>query len=224
MHPFVTAIASAVGVTLFLWFLHNSARSIQGARTRKLLGAVMIMAGIVLMPFRAFILAIPLVVVGLGLILQRAPSQGQNTKTRSSQVRSTHLEMTLDHQTGKIDGRILTGRYKGRRLSGLTLDELLGCHTEVAEDGDTVRLLETFLDKTHPDWRAHAEEKVSESSDPLSRQEAYRVLGLEVGAGREEIREAYNRLIKRVHPDQGGAAALTAQITEARDKLLGAPK
>lgn len=35
------------------------------------------------------------------------------------------------------------------------------------------------------------------------------------------IREAYHRLIKRVHPDSGGSAALTAQITEARNRLLG---
>ena len=43
---------------------------------------------------------------------------------------------------------------------------------------------------------------------------------LEPGATETEIRGAYHRLIKRLHPDSGGSAVLTAQITAARDRLL----
>ena len=51
--------------------------------------------------------------------------------------------------------------------------------------------------------------------------QAYEVLGLEPGSTDEDIRKAYHRLIKRVHPDSGGTAVLMAQVTEAKDILLG---
>ena len=135
--------------------------------------------------------------------------------------------MTLNHETGIIDGRILTGDRQGQVLSDLALQDLLRFHAEVQADEETVKLLETFLDSTHLDLRDQMEQSAargdtaSSPSRPLSRDEAYRLLGLEAGSSKEDIREAYHRLIKRVHPDRGGSAALTAQITEARNKLLG---
>jgi len=46
------------------------------------------------------------------------------------------------------------------------------------------------------------------------------LLGVSEGADREEIEAAYRRVIVRVHPDQGGAAGLAAQIHAARKTLL----
>jgi hypothetical protein len=51
--------------------------------------------------------------------------------------------------------------------------------------------------------------------------EAYRVLGLSPGATREQIVAEYRRLMKRVHPDQGGTTYLATQLNEAKDCLLG---
>ena len=65
--------------------------------------------------------------------------------------------------------------------------------------------------------------KVPPNASDMSREDAYRVLGLELGSTEDEIRDAFHRLIKRLHPDSGGSAALTAQITAARDRLLGDP-
>jgi hypothetical protein len=55
----------------------------------------------------------------------------------------------------------------------------------------------------------------------MTREEAYRVLGLSPGATREEIVAEYRRLMKRVHPDQGGTTYLATQLNEAKDCLLG---
>lgn len=54
----------------------------------------------------------------------------------------------------------------------------------------------------------------------MSLDEARRVLGVGPEAGAEEIQAAYVRLMRRVHPDLGGAAGLAAQLNAARDALL----
>ncbi len=54
----------------------------------------------------------------------------------------------------------------------------------------------------------------------MSEADARSILGVEERASPQEIRAAYMRLIKRVHPDQGGAAGLAAHLNAARDRLL----
>jgi len=54
----------------------------------------------------------------------------------------------------------------------------------------------------------------------MGRAEAASMLGVAPNAGREEIEAAYRRLMMRVHPDQGGAAGLAAQLNAARAVLL----
>jgi hypothetical protein len=54
----------------------------------------------------------------------------------------------------------------------------------------------------------------------MSLDEARAVLGVGPAATREEIRAAYTRLMRSVHPDKGGTAGLAAQLNAARDRLL----
>lgn len=56
---------------------------------------------------------------------------------------------------------------------------------------------------------------------PMSRAEAYDVLGLRAGASEAEIKEAHRRLMRGAHPDHGGSDWLAARINQARDVLLG---
>jgi hypothetical protein len=55
----------------------------------------------------------------------------------------------------------------------------------------------------------------------MNRIEAASMLGVAATAGQDEIEAAYRRLMFRVHPDQGGAAGLAAQLNAARATLLG---
>jgi DnaJ-class molecular chaperone len=55
----------------------------------------------------------------------------------------------------------------------------------------------------------------------MTRQEALQVLGLEDGAGKDEIKAAYHRLMAGLHPDHGGSTYLATKLNQARDILLG---
>lgn len=63
-------------------------------------------------------------------------------------------------------------------------------------------------------------DKPGNAGQGMSRGEAYDILGLAVGATSDEIRDAHRRLMKKVHPDQGGSTYLASKINQAKDLLL----
>jgi len=60
------------------------------------------------------------------------------------------------------------------------------------------------------------------STGKMTIKEAYEVLGLAEGAKEEEIKAAYLRLMKKVHPDQAGSDWLAQKINAAKDLLMSA--
>ena len=134
--------------------------------------------------------------------------------------------MVLDHDSGDMDGRVLAGRHDGRMLSEMSIEDLMEVGDDLRGDAESLRLLEGYLDRTHSGWRddVHADDARRQSAPPgaggMSTKEAYHILGLEPGASPAEVHAAHRRLIKQVHPDKGGSAALAAKINEAKDRIL----
>lgn len=143
-----------------------------------------------------------------------------------SKVRSGLLQMELDHDTGALDGDVLDGPYSGRRLSTLSMDELLDLMRQCrAGDGEGARLLEAYLDRRAPGWReadqSHAHGRGGgRLSATMTEDEAYEVLGLGKEATAEDISRAHRALMKKLHPDHGGTTSLAARVNEAKDILM----
>ncbi len=156
----------------------------------------------------------------------RVAPRARPTPGQRSSVRTAALEMELDHDSGGLSGIVLAGRFEGRELAHLDLEELLVLRADLQSDPESIQLLETYLDSRFPVWRGDAQrdDDVGESPAPraggMSKQEAYQVLGLEAGASAAEIRKAHRRLMQRLHPDVGGSSFLAARINEAKDVLL----
>jgi len=150
-----------------------------------------------------------------------------------SRVRSAMIEMELDHATGAISGTILAGRDEGRNLGSLSRSEVLDLYAHCeAEDPDGARLLEAYLDRRFPGWRAtgdpNADSGRFNSGDAprgrraaaMTEDEAYEVLGLKKGAGAADIARAHRQLMKKLHPDLGGTTDLAARVNEAKEVLM----
>ncbi|MEM7300477.1 MAG: DnaJ domain-containing protein [Pseudomonadota bacterium] len=172
-------------------------------------------------------LGVPMIGFGvMAWMRRRAVGKMSGGSAGTSSVRSAGLEMHLDHESGDMDGEVLAGPNEGRLLSELDELELMELHLELRSDGESLALLEAYLDRRLPHWRENAEgdagsrEHVPASTGPMTEKEAYEVLGLQPGAGANAIREAHRRLMKSVHPDSGGSTFLAAKINEAKDVLL----
>lgn len=145
---------------------------------------------------------------------------------KHSTVRTAALEMELDHDTGNLEGLVLAGRHEGKMLGTMSLAELQQLYRELPGDPESRQLLETYLDGRFPIWRKDAEADdggglgVSPGSGAMTKEEAYKILGLEAGAAAADVRKAHRRLMQRLHPDIGGTSFLAARINEAKDVLL----
>jgi DnaJ-domain-containing protein 1 len=234
-----TLIAGAVAV-IVLYLLLQMFRAANPARLAR---AIRIAGGVVALAFAAFVgvrgelaVAIPLGVFGAGL-LGWSPlgnfggigalfggAGAPRSAGQISQVRSQFLEMTLDHDSGRLTGVIVAGPYAGRSLDEFDLPQLTAIVASF--DIESVTLLESYLDSRFPAWRQNAKgdtaggQRRTAAGGKMTDEEAYQILGLQPGAGRDEIGRAHRDLMKKLHPDQGGTTYLAAQVNEAKDTLL----
>jgi hypothetical protein len=226
---------AALGLALALGNSIASADPARLARQLKTAGGIaLLVAAVALMLVKRLDLAFFAGMAGLSLLgLRNAKgfrSAGGSGSTagagQTSVVRSAYLEMRLDHETGDMDGEVLAGAFEGRRIDGLAPSELQDLYREISGDPDSRALFEAYLDRRQPGWRVDFEADAAAGQGPapgagaMTEEEAYQILGLSHGASEAEIRAAHRRLMKRVHPDQGGSGFLAAKLNEAKDLLL----
>jgi hypothetical protein len=235
--PTLIAGAVAVIVLYLLLQMFRAANPAVLARTIKIVGGVVALAVAAFTGLKGELaVAIPIGIFGAGLLGWSpfgTPGFGNigglfggagRSRGQNSRVRSQFLDMQLDHDTGQLAGRIIAGPNAGRLLDEFDLAQLLAMVP--AFDAESVSLLESYLDRRFPAWRQNAQgnaaggQRRATSSGKMTNEEAYQILGLEPGAGRDEIARAHRTLMKKLHPDQGGSTYLAARVNEAKDTLL----
>lgn len=140
-----------------------------------------------------------------------------------SEVETDFLKMYLDHKTGEMNGDVTKGKFAGKTLRSLSLDNLLEILSEVSEDDQSVQVLTAYLDRYHSgEWqRSNKASDAINKGNAMTMEEAYEILGLETGASEASIKEAHHKLMNRNHPDHGGSNFLATKINQAKDLLLG---
>jgi len=215
-------------VVSLLWLMISAQPAQIASAIRLALPVAMIGIGSVLTYAGRGAIGLPLIAFAVSIWARMRSVQRLNTggAGQKSTVRSAWLEMELDHETGDMDGTVLTGKFDGRKISDLSEPELLDLYEMLRGDGDSAALLEAYLDRIFTSWREHAgpdtgsRQSQSSSSGAMDKEEAYQVLGLSPSATTGDIRNAHRRLMKRIHPDSGGSTFLAAKINEAKDVLL----
>lgn len=203
-------------------------------RLRMIGGIALLAAALFMMARGGLGLALGLAAAGLWLlsggdiVLPGMPgSSSRYHGGRRSQVKTDHLEMELDHDTGEMRGRVIKGFFAGRSIERLRPVELAHLWQDCRfTDPQSAQLVEAYLDRVHPSWRedmARAEDSGPKGPDGrMTRDEALEILGLAGEPSDEEVRRAHRELMLKLHPDRGGSTYLAAKVNEAKDVLLGA--
>jgi hypothetical protein len=240
-------VALGVGVLIVRWFARANPATIAKVLRWTAISIGFIVAAVVMLRFAPQFLPI-LLLFAVPLVIARwmrsrsarrpgaPPGSAQAGAGHASNVETSYLRMTLDHRSGEMSGEVRRGRFAGRPLSSLGKEELLSLLMECQrDDPPSVRLVESYLDRTFgTDWRTGESEAKEEAEGrergtggpspgdgKMSRAEALEILGLEEGADREAVVEAWRRLIKLNHPDHGGSKYIAAKLNEAKRVLIG---
>ncbi len=230
----IGGLCTFVAATLLgRWFLQADPRVLAKVVRWVVFGGALALALFILLSGR-FALLLPIALLALpfvrrwltqGRMWPRAnPSPGQ-----TSSVDTEYLEMTLDHDSGHMSGRIKRGAFAGHLLEELSRDELMVLLREfISADPEAAQLVEAYLDRMHDGWRDESEEAGDRTQGgdgrgkgAMTQAEAYEILGLQPGASDAEVRDAHHRLMLKIHPDQGGSTYLATKINQAKEILLG---
>jgi hypothetical protein len=224
--PFLLGVAILI---LLLWAINGFSK----ADPHQVKRVLRVMGGAAAVCFAAALLArgeiIPAVALGttglisLGWISLWPLRFGRPAQI--SRVRTACVELELNHSSGAMTGHILVGRHEGASLDALDPATLIGLLGEM--DAESRQLLAAYLDRRQPGWREHAQGDAAAGSrtraapsGKMTEEEAYQVLGVQSGAGAQDIGRAHRSLMKKLHPDQGGSTYLAARVNAAKDVLL----
>jgi hypothetical protein len=220
-----------VAVLIILWFAHKYVRTNPTGMSSLLQkggGVLAIVASVFALMHGGLAVALPLAFMGFGLLgWLKGGALGPWWGSGGDQAvrqRTPFLDVEIDQTSGAMRGRVTAGSRAGTNLDALDDAALTAVLTEC--DAESRKLLMAYLDRRRAGRRedahhgAHARQGATPGAGEMSEQEAYQILGLEPGAGAEEIGRAYRALMKKLHPDQGGPTYLAARINQAKEVLL----
>ena len=126
-----------------------------------------------------------------------------------------------------MQGQILDGGFKNKKLSDLSLPQLLELLAVYhQQDSESAALLMAYLDRYHSGWR-NDDSSQHQSGQAggfkpgvMAAKEAREILAVNENASPEDIIQAHRKLLQKLHPDRGGSDYLAAKINQARDTLL----
>jgi hypothetical protein len=165
-------------------------------------------------------------------LYQKARSRTSSGSSQHSKVETSLLRMTLDHESGEVDGELLDTVSKGKYLSEFGMSDLISLYILTEKQyPDSTEVLAAYLDRKYgADWREAAnagndsgesyQNSRSNNEVEMTISDAYDVLGLEHNATQEEVIAAHRKLILKLHPDRGGSNYLAAKINQAKDLLV----
>ena len=147
-------------------------------------------------------------------------STSQASAGGTSETETSELKMVLNHDTNELTGRVLQGQFTGQALDVLSGSDLIDLYAGFSEDASK-RLLLTYLNRYHPDLQIDQQyEDAVKESPGMDVAKACAILGVSENATKDEINEAYKRLIQHLHPDRGGSSYLASELNEAKKILL----
>jgi DnaJ-domain-containing protein 1 len=154
---------------------------------------------------------------------------------RSSFHPQLSLQQRLDRLVSGLGTDLLTAvgtKVTKKRAAVLAAFALYGVRASEWLDEDPARVVAELRQRLRPnssrrtrtdqrstdqrssDRRQSSAQAWTSGSDPLA------VLGLQVGASQEAIKQAFRHLVKQHHPDMGGSAEVFRRVTEAYQRLV----
>jgi DnaJ-domain-containing protein 1 len=133
--------------------------------------------------------------------------------------------MTLDHDSGKLSGKVIAGEFQDSLLDDLDhmqLSKLFNFCT--SNDLDSARLLENYLIDRFGENPSNStntnNNNLASSTDEMNLSEALQILGLEDNPDSDEINKSYRKIMQQLHPDRGGSQYFAVKANQARKVLL----
>jgi hypothetical protein len=155
----ILLLSIVVGALAIRWFANASpANLVRGIRLGAVwlaVAAVLVMAATGRLPLLLGAIAplVPLILAILARRRQRGRPAGDwdSSGGQQSTVTTDRLDMTFDHDSGELDGRVIAGAFAGRMLSKMSLDELKALLQDAvaARDTHSSSVLTSYLDRTY---------------------------------------------------------------------------